>query len=66
MDIKQTFRNPGSQGNSAAEVSDIVARACSWAYGHGTNTNAIEAESREEDMAFGVPHEPMPTKDAVK
>lgn len=66
MDIKQKVRDPGSQGNAASECSDIVARAGSWQYGRGASTNDIEAEGREEDLAFGVPHEPMPAKDEVK
>lgn len=59
MDIKRKVMSPGSQGNSASEISDILQRACDWQYGRAATANDIEDESREEDLAFGVPHEAL-------
>jgi hypothetical protein len=59
MDIKRKVRSPGSQGNAASEVCDIIARAGDWQYGRGASANDIENESQEEDLAFGIPHETM-------
>ncbi len=63
MDIKGKRGVKGGQGNKAAEYSDIIARAGSWQYGMDSRTNDIEAEKREEDLAFGVPHGSLPAKD---
>lgn len=59
MDIKRKVRSPGSQGNAASEVSDVIARAGDWQYGRGATANDIEDEGQEEDLAFGVPHSTM-------
>lgn len=59
MDIIRKRGVKGSQGNAAADYSDIIARAGSWQYGNDASSNDIEDESQEEDLAFGVPHETM-------
>jgi hypothetical protein len=56
VDIKSKVNQKGGQGNAAAEYSDFVARSGSWAYGRDARYNAITAESREEDLAWGVPN----------
>jgi hypothetical protein len=59
MDIVRKRQVKGSQGNAAADYSDIVERAGSWCYGNAAHSNDIEDEGQEEDLAFGVPHETM-------
>ncbi len=56
VDIVNKRRVTGGHGNAAAEYSDIVTRACSWQRGADAAQQDIEAESQEEDLAFGVPH----------
>ena len=56
MDIVKKQRVPNNQGNAAAEYSDIISRACSWQRGVDTATEDIDAEKREEDLKFGIPH----------
>lgn len=57
MDIVRKRGVKGSQGNSAAEYSDIIARAGSWQYGNDASYDAVEAEKKEEDLKFGVPND---------
>lgn len=52
MDIKRRVK--GGQGNSAVESSDIISRACSWAYGADASVEDIDFENMEEDQEFGV------------
>jgi hypothetical protein len=59
MDIVRKRQVKGSQGNAAADWSNIVDRAGSWQYGNAAHSNDIEDEGQEEDLAFGVPHETM-------
>ncbi len=56
MDIVNKRQVKGGNGNMASEFSDIVDRACSWAYGAAASCDAIEDESEEHDKAFGVPN----------
>ncbi len=56
MDIVNKRRVKGGNGNMAAEYSDVIARAQSWAVGADAATQDIEAESHEQDMAFSVQH----------
>lgn len=56
MDIVKKQRVPFNQGNAASEYSDIISRAQSWSRGVDTATEDIDAEKREEDLKFGVPH----------
>ena len=61
MDIKKNRLVKNSQGNSAAQGNqNVVERAGSWAYGNYCNANDVEAEKREQDLAFGTPHDPAP------
>ena len=57
MDLKNKRGVKGGQGGEAAEYSDIIARAGSWQYGNDASTEAIEAEKKEQDLKFGLPHE---------
>lgn len=57
MDIVQKRGVKGSQGNAAAQDSDILARAGSWQYGNDARYADIEAEKAEEDLKFGVPND---------
>jgi hypothetical protein len=59
LDIVRKRGIKGSQGNAVSEYSDIIARSGSWQYGNDATANDIEDEKREEDLAFGVPHEAM-------
>lgn len=59
MDIVRKRQVKGSQGNAAADYSDIIERAGSWQYGNAAHSNDIEDEGQEEDLAFGVAHETM-------
>jgi len=59
VDIKRKVQSPGSQGNVASTFDDPIMRAGSWQYGRAATPNDIEDEKREEDLAFGVPHEAM-------
>jgi hypothetical protein len=53
MDIVQKRGIKGAQGNTAAEYSDIIARAGSWQYGMDCGYSSIESEKKEEDEKFG-------------
>ena len=55
MDIVNKRGVKGGNGNAAAGFSDIIARAGSWQYGADASCDAIEAESAEENNAFGTP-----------
>ena len=59
MDIKRKVQSPGSQGNAASTFDDPIMRSGDWQYGRACSPNVIEDEKREEDLAFGVPHEVM-------
>ena len=56
MDIVNKRRVTGGNGNAASDRSDILSRACSWAYGADADCEAIDAEKMEEDKAFGIPN----------
>lgn len=56
MDIVKKRRVVDGHGNEAAEYSDIVSRAQSWSRGADCSSQDIDAEKREEDLAFGIPH----------
>lgn len=59
MDIVNKRLVKGGNGNMASEVSDIVARACSWSMGADASKEAIQAEADEkpgEDDALPNPH----------
>jgi hypothetical protein len=57
MDIVNKRRVTGGNGNAASDMSeDVLSRACSWQYGADASCEAIEAESAEEDKAFGTPN----------
>ena len=57
MDIVKKRGVKGGQGNSAAECSDIIARAGSWQYGDDAMYVDVEGEKKEEDLKFGVPND---------
>jgi hypothetical protein len=57
VDIVQKRGTKGGQGNSAAEWSDILARAGSWQYGDDARYSDVESEKKEEDLKFGVPND---------
>jgi hypothetical protein len=59
MDIVNKRGYKGGQGNAASDYRDIVAAAGNWQYGNAAHPNDIEDEKREEDLAFGIPHEVM-------
>ena len=59
MDIVRKRGVKGGQGNAVSEYSDIIGRAGSWQYGNDARVNDVEDEKREEDLAFGTPHEKM-------
>jgi len=59
MDIVDKRGTKGGQGNATSQYSSYLARACDWQYGADARADDIEAEKREEDLRFGVPHEPM-------
>lgn len=59
MDIVNKRMVKGGNGNSAAETSDIIARAESWSMGASASKEAIQAEADEkpgEDDALPNPH----------
>ena len=56
MDIIAKRRVKDGHGNSVAEYSDIVSRACSWQRGADAAAQDIDAEKMEEDLAFGIAH----------
>lgn len=56
MDIVSKRRVKDGHGNAGAEYSDIVSRACSWSRGADVSAQDIDAEKREEDLAFGGTH----------
>ena len=56
MDIIRKRRVKDGHGNAGAEYSDIISRAQSWSRGADVSAQDIDAEKREEDLAFGVPH----------
>jgi hypothetical protein len=56
MDIVNKRGVKGGNGNAAAGYHDIVAAAGSWQYGADATPEAIDAESSEEDSAFGTPN----------
>jgi hypothetical protein len=60
MDIVNKRRVKDANGNAAAEYSDIISRACSWQRGADCAWQDIDAESQEEDKAFGVPNNTVP------
>jgi hypothetical protein len=61
MDIKKKREVKGAQGSAAAQYNtdgkQWYERACSFQYGAETSAEAIEAEKKENDDRFGVPHE---------
>jgi hypothetical protein len=61
MDIKRQRAAKGGQGNAAAEWSDWVARAGNWQMGADAFFNDIVHEAAEEDQAFGVVNQNMPS-----
>ena|SRR5579863_8658985 len=57
MDIKKKRQVPGGQGSAASEEHlDVFVKAGSWQYGANATAEAIEAEKKENDLRFGVPH----------
>ena len=55
MDIVNKRGVKGGNGNAASGYRDIVAAAGSWQYGADATCEAIDAESTEENKAFGTP-----------
>jgi hypothetical protein len=55
MDIVNKRAVKGGNGNAASEIVDIVGNAGSWQYGAGASCEQIDAESMEENKAFGTP-----------
>lgn len=58
MDIKDKRLVKGGCGNQATEypATHWFVRAGSWQYGTEATPEAIEAEKREQDLLWGVPH----------
>jgi hypothetical protein len=66
VDIKKKRQVPNGQGNAASmDNGDFVSRSCSWQSGADVSSDAIDAESQEEDMKFGVPSD-IATGDGMK
>jgi|HubBroStandDraft_6_1064221.scaffolds.fasta_scaffold00605_15 hypothetical protein len=55
MDIVNKRQVKGGNGNAASDFHDIIEAAGSWQYGAAASVDAIEAESKEENLAFGTP-----------